>query len=142
MNEPVYSIAREPAAGGDVRLVLSGEFDLVAHGALRASLLDAVAGCSRRVVVDLRYVTLLDASAIGVLVSASHAARAVSSSLTVINAHGRARRVLEITGVLPLLVGGHDLSAETTTDHRPVRLTALPGARVFAGVDDLLGDLA
>jgi RNA polymerase sigma-B factor len=75
-----------------VRASVSGEIDRDNAGHLREELLAAVRGCgpSRRLVIDLTGVPLLDAAGVGVLVAVREAA------------HGRGTRV-QVTGLQPFV---------------------------------------
>ncbi len=87
---------------GDWQLVrASGELDLAAVPSLEAVL----ATSGSRVVVDLRDVTFLDASGLGVLVTASDRARRAGGAVRLVGASSQVRRVVTITrldGVLGL----------------------------------------
>jgi anti-sigma B factor antagonist len=87
---------------GDWQLVrASGELDLACVPRLRAVL----ATSGSRVVLDLRGVTFLDASGLGVLVTASYRARRAGGAVRLVGASSQVRRVVTITsldGVLGL----------------------------------------
>ncbi len=87
---------------GSATVRLAGELDLasvpVAHVALERAGSD-----STQVVVDLSRVTLIDASGVRFLISAQHRARAAERRLIVARPNHAVRRVLELTGALPLL---------------------------------------
>jgi anti-sigma B factor antagonist len=85
-------------------VTLSGEVDIAAREELRDILVTEVnrpwTAC---VQVDLASVTFLDSSGIAALVTAYGAAMAAGRQFTLLRARGRALRVLEITGLMPLL---------------------------------------
>jgi anti-anti-sigma factor len=84
-------------------LVLHGEIDLVVREELD-DVLQHTLGLSHAVVeVDLRHVTFLDCSGIGVLIAANNTARHRGQGVIVTNSGGIVRRVLELTNVLPRL---------------------------------------
>lgn len=119
MDQPMYAITQEPIDDGDIRLVLSGEFDLDARDALLTSLLEAVRTCARCVVVDLDQVTFFDSGSIGTLVRGWSAARDTARSLEVVNAHGVVQRVLEVTGLLATLAGNGQSRPAANVRGRP-----------------------
>jgi anti-anti-sigma factor len=67
----------------------------------------AVPGTGEAFVVDLADVTFLDSVGIVALVTAHKKAAAAGQTLTVVNPRGVVRRVLDLTGVFPML-SGHD----------------------------------
>jgi anti-sigma B factor antagonist len=99
VHRPAAAEARLP---GDWQLVrASGELDLATVPRLRAVL----ATSGSRVVLDLRGVTFLDASGLGVLVTASYRARRAGGAVRLVGACFQVRRVVTITrldGVLGL----------------------------------------
>jgi anti-sigma B factor antagonist len=87
-------------------LVVSGEVDLAVAPELRASLAELVDVGVRHLVVDLRPVTFLDSTGIGVLVAAAkrlHDAD-VTGSLRLVCTDERVLRVLRLTGVLAVFL--------------------------------------
>ncbi|MFF5219301.1 STAS domain-containing protein [Micromonospora sp. NPDC000442] len=86
------------------RIVVSvaGECDLRHRDELSALLHTAVQATSL-VVVDLAAVRFLDSSGLHALVTARQAARQRAGNVYVVNATGTVARVLEMTGLLPLL---------------------------------------
>ncbi len=83
-------------------VTLSGELDLASADDLRDRL-TATIELTPVVDVDLPGVTFIDSTVISALVAAHHAAKTAGGRLTLINCTGQVRRVLDITGVLPLL---------------------------------------
>lgn len=81
---------------------LSGELDLASVDELRDRL-TATIGVTPVVEVDLAAVRFIDSTVISVLVAAHHAAKTAGGRLALLNCTGQVRRVLQITGVLPLL---------------------------------------
>jgi anti-anti-sigma factor len=97
------------STGGVARVVVAGEVDMAATGALSRAL--ARAGRLRGVdviQVDLTAATFLDAAAIGAMLAARNAVVARRKQLTVCGAIGLPRRMLEITGALGVLGGKHE----------------------------------
>jgi anti-anti-sigma factor len=84
-------------------LVLHGEIDLAVREELHAVLQHAVGLSHATTEVDLRDVTFLDCTAIGVLVAANNTARRQGHYVIVSHSWGIAHLVLELTGVLPYL---------------------------------------
>ena len=84
----------------------SGELDLSRTHELRRSLMDASQG-ARLVLVDLRDVTFLDSSVLGVIAGAVKRCAAHGSELMILNASGIPLRAITLTGLTHLLSGQH-----------------------------------
>jgi anti-anti-sigma factor len=94
------------STGGVARVVVVGEVDMAATGALSRALARAARLRGVDVIeVDLAGTTFLDAAAIGAMLAARNAAVAQRKHLTVCGVTGLARRMLEITGALGVLNG-------------------------------------
>jgi anti-anti-sigma factor len=89
---PQFSVSTE---GSVTTVAASGELDLAARDALR----DALAPLTGNVVVDLRQVTFLDSSCIGVIAGAGQRLRERGGDLRLRNPADVPRRALEITGL-------------------------------------------
>jgi anti-sigma B factor antagonist len=86
------------------RIDLSGELDLSAVASIDAAIQDTLADPGTTVVkLDLALATFIDSTALGALVRGRRAASAEGRRFVVVNATGHVRRVLEITGVAPML---------------------------------------
>jgi stage II sporulation protein AA (anti-sigma F factor antagonist) len=96
-----YRVSR----GGDTSVVtLSGEVDMNAEDELADVLLGEIRRPGTRTVqVDLEGVEFLDSSAINVLVRAYNEACETGRRLRVAGAHQTPLKVLEMTGLMPLL---------------------------------------
>jgi anti-sigma B factor antagonist len=97
-------VRRDSDPGGQVRVSLAGEIDLSSVG-IFAHALAAVPRTASSLVVDLADVTFLDSTGIAALIIAHRRAVAAGQTLTVVNAQGGVRRVLDITGALLSLTG-------------------------------------
>jgi anti-anti-sigma factor len=84
-------------------LVLHGEIDLAVREELDHVLQHAVASSRTVTEVDLRDVTFLDCSGIGVLIAVANTAHGQGHDVIVSHPLGIVRRVLELTAVLPYL---------------------------------------
>jgi anti-sigma B factor antagonist len=85
-------------------LAVGGEIDLAGIDALREAISTAIERDGvRRLTVDLGAVTFLDSSGIGTLVFGRNVAVRNGAVLSVVNATGMVRTVLELTGVLAIL---------------------------------------
>src|SRR5688500_10643263 len=83
-------------------VLVSGALDVAAAPALRTTLLGlANEGCLD-VQIDLRSVTFLDSTAIGVLVGAHRRTTQAGGALALVGPAPRVRRTLETLGLLPL----------------------------------------
>ncbi|MFE9651822.1 STAS domain-containing protein [Micromonospora sp. NPDC006431] len=97
-------------------VTLSGELDLTAVDQLR-DLLTTTLQANPVLDVDLSQLTFLDSTILSVLVTAHHDATAAGGTLNLINPTGHVRKVLTVTGILPLL------EPDDTTEASPSRGT-------------------
>ncbi|MEU9027107.1 STAS domain-containing protein [Streptomyces sp. NPDC048383] len=95
MEAPTVAVRSE--TGGVCRVVCSGEFDLDSIGLL-ADACDRQAADADLLVVDVAGLTFADSAFLGVLVRLRHTRRLVLAGPV----PGQLRRLLEMTGVLPL----------------------------------------
>jgi anti-sigma B factor antagonist len=111
------------------RVVLSGDIDLVVRADLRRVLAGVVGVSPGAVDLDLYDVTFLDCSGIGEFVRAHVDTRSRGHPLTVSRPRGVARRLLELTGVLAVLMpddaAGGSVSAVRTRARYGQRETEL-----------------
>ena len=113
-----YTITRERGRADDAggrartRLVLAGEFDLVARDALEGALTSALRAGD--VVIDMQDVTFLDCSGVGVLTRGLRQAWREGRGLQVVNAAGTVRQMLELTGVTQELITLESVRRPTT----------------------------
>jgi anti-sigma B factor antagonist/stage II sporulation protein AA (anti-sigma F factor antagonist) len=93
---------------GNLRLAVSGEVDMSNADDLRETIIrqSATVRPDRGVVVDLARLTFLDSTGVAALVVAQREGRRQGVRVTVTNAHGMVRRVLDTTGVLGALSAG------------------------------------
>lgn len=89
---------------GSTVLRLAGELDLGEQPRVITHLEDAVSR-GQAVVVDLRELTFIDSTGIGVLLSGMRLASAASVPFRVVNATGLVKEVLVLTSVNDLLSG-------------------------------------
>ncbi|MGR6320180.1 STAS domain-containing protein [Micromonospora soli] len=83
-------------------VILAGELDVSSADELRRRLAATIR--VRPVVdVDLRGLTFIDSTILSVFIGAHQDATGAGGSLTVLNPTGHVHRVLDVTGVLPLL---------------------------------------
>jgi len=112
-----YTITRERGRADDAgrartRLVLAGEFDLVARHALDGALTSALRAGD--VVIDMQDVTFLDCSGVGVLTRGLRQAWREGRGLQVVNAAGTVRQMLDLTGVTQELITLESVRQPTT----------------------------
>lgn len=88
-----------------VVVTLAGELDVTTVPALRDLLAEAVL-VNPVVDVDVARLTFLDSTILSVLVAAHQVAVNAGGTLTLLNPTGHVRRILTITGILPLLEAG------------------------------------
>jgi anti-sigma B factor antagonist len=92
-------------------VVVGGELDLATAPALRDRLLAVIDDGAVGITLDLRDVSFVDSSGLGVLVGAHKRLReATGGSLTVVGPQDAVRKVFDITGLGPLF----GLGASTT----------------------------
>ena len=92
----------DPRAGR-TELSIAGEVDLATCPDLRRALSDAMDAGARELILDMAAVGLIDATGIGVLVSASNRARQAGGGITLRSPSEAVRRVLgavDLDGVL------------------------------------------
>ncbi|HEU4738861.1 MAG TPA: STAS domain-containing protein [Solirubrobacterales bacterium] len=90
-----------------IRLVLAGELDLSVRSHFEQALEDAQSD-ARRVVLDLRALTLIDCASLGLVFGAALEARRRDAVLVLLDPRGQVRRVLDLTGApdgVAVLVG-------------------------------------
>ncbi|MFJ8582631.1 STAS domain-containing protein [Micromonospora sp. NPDC093277] len=87
---------------GNAVVALFGELDIAAASPL-ADVLQAAIARAPRVQVDPARVSFIDATALNTFVNAHGRATGTGVSLALVNPTGHVRRVLSITGILPLL---------------------------------------
>lgn len=86
---------------GDERtcVVLVGEVDLAARGALDEALTDVCSTPSAPVDIDLSQVSFIDSTGVAALVAAQRISEAHDGSLRLVGPQPQVRRLLELTGV-------------------------------------------
>jgi len=94
------SIDSKPGADGWV-LALRGELDLVSASALREQLHALEQAGVDRLVLDLRELSFIDSSGLGVLVAADLRARLTDGQVQIIDNHGQVKRSLSSPGSTP-----------------------------------------
>jgi anti-sigma B factor antagonist len=87
---------------GVARLVISGEIDITQADAVLATLRHYVAATAT-VELDLAALEYIDSTGLSALLAASEMSRAHGRDFRVVAASGIVRRVLEVSGVAPLL---------------------------------------
>ena len=92
MRPPVLSLSVDRPCGWSV-LAAAGEVDTASATALRSLL----AAAGPNVVVDLREVTFMDASGLGVLATSGHVARMRGGAVRLVGPTHQIRRILALT---------------------------------------------
>jgi anti-sigma B factor antagonist len=85
--------------GGTTVVAVQGEIDVYTAPVLRDALDKQISAGKIDLVVDLRNVTFMDSTALGVLVGRLKLVRVQSGSLRVVVTHERVLRVFDITGL-------------------------------------------
>lgn len=101
--EELFEIAESSETGVPV-LSIRGEIDVSTAPALRDRLLSVAQSGNTRAVVDLREVTFLDSTALGVLVSALKRFRSADGDLRLVVTGRSIVKVLEITGLVDVFM--------------------------------------
>jgi anti-anti-sigma factor len=100
--DPLFKVHYESRDGGVV-VIASGEIDLATSPELRKALLDPQAN-AKTVVLDLRAVTFIDSSGLGVIVGQQKRARESGDGFAVATAGASAvERILELSGLVRVL---------------------------------------
>ena len=86
--------------GAPLRLAFQGELDLHAARGLRATLNQAVGDSASEPVVDLRDVTFIDSTALGVLVHAAEQMRRQGRTLELLVTDGPVMELLTTSGLV------------------------------------------
>jgi anti-anti-sigma factor len=84
-------------------LYFKGELDLSQADAVRSSINPLVADASRKLVINLRDLTYIDSTGIGVILSILKARDVLKSSLIVEAVPNKIQRLFDITGLTPFL---------------------------------------
>ena len=84
---------------GRGRVAPHGEIDLAGAPRLREALSDVLAGGHTDLVMDLRAVTFIDSTGLGLLVGVGKKAYGLGGSLTIVCDNDRVLRLLAITGI-------------------------------------------
>jgi len=87
---------------GRATVRLAGELDLASRALVHRALQEAASGCTDTV-LDLSRVNFIDAAGLRCLLTAQRDARAASHRLSIRRPHRAVRRLLDLTGALPLL---------------------------------------
>ncbi len=94
------------AEQADDRAVLhvGGEFDLEVAGQVSAALQPLIEQVNRPVAIDLRELTYIDSTGIGILISAAKALHARGIPFGVEQAPSHIRKLFDMTGITPFLI--------------------------------------
>ena len=94
---PDFSVTRH-RAGDHVMVVAVGEIDLATVDALQAEM-DAAAGETSHVVLDLREVSFIDSAGVRLVLHNVRALEAAGSALSVVRGPAEVRRVFDLVGL-------------------------------------------
>ena len=99
---PLFTVRTEPHENG-VIVIAGGEIDLATSPKLREALLDPDARAAS-VVLDLREVTFIDSSGLGVIVGQHKRAHEHDERFAVaVGGEGAVRRILELSGLVKVI---------------------------------------
>jgi anti-anti-sigma factor len=100
--DPLFNVRCEPREGAVV-VVASGEIDLATSPQLREALLAPEAQASR-IVLDLRAVSFIDSSGLGVIVGQQKRSQEDGHSFSVaVDGSSAVRRILDLSGLIKIL---------------------------------------
>lgn len=94
-----FAITKHPVDGARHVIAVRGELDLYTASALKAVFAQCIEAGRLRIIVDLAETTLLDSSALGVLMSALKRLCLAGGALVIVNGDERIARIFEITGL-------------------------------------------
>jgi anti-sigma B factor antagonist len=98
-----FVLISEPSANGALMIIVQGELDL-AHASELKVLLTRELGAGRSVLLDLSEVQFIDSTGLAAIVSALNHTRDSGCELQLVGGlQPQARRLMELTGVLPML---------------------------------------
>jgi anti-anti-sigma factor len=104
VTTPPFTISRQEAPTGVLRVILSGDFDMSIGDTLSRALVDAARQPGvTQVVVDLAGTRFIDSHAVAGLVAGYEAAASGQRGFTVVNGRGMVQQVLEVTGLSEVL---------------------------------------
>jgi len=116
VGETAYVAGMHTGAGRHTILV-EGDVEISTAPRLQADLRTALQSDAREVVVDLRDVTFIDSTGLGVLVNARQRARTDGKHLKLMLPEGEARFPFEVTGLASLFDTSSSVSG--LSEHRP-----------------------
>jgi len=96
-SPPLFSCTHRAESRGSIRLILAGELDLAARPHFQLALSDAQSD-GRRVILDLRALTLIDCASLSVVFDAAAEARRTGTALILRDPRGQIRRILDLIG--------------------------------------------
>ena len=99
MTEVSFKISSEQHSSGATVIAVAGELDLRSSAVLRSSIIAAIEGGARHVILDMSAVTFIDSAGLGALVSGLRRLRTVDGELTLVCAERSIVRIFEITGL-------------------------------------------
>jgi anti-sigma B factor antagonist len=93
-----FELSDDAIGSGRHVIAVKGEADLFAAPELKQRLVAVADGGSTRIVIDLSETTLLDSTALGVLIGAAKRLRTLDGELAIANSDEMIARTFEITG--------------------------------------------
>jgi len=103
-SAPLRFTVRTDVRNGVARLALTGELDMAGGPVLEAQLERFANDGVAATLLDLRELTFMDSTGLGVLVRATKRAKQLGHPLAVVGVGGAPRRVLELTATEGILV--------------------------------------
>ena len=94
-----FTIAQHPIDNERHVVAVRGDLDLFAASKLKAVFAEAIEAGRTRIIVDLAETTLLDSSALGVLMAAGERVRSRRGALAIANPNDNLATIFRITGL-------------------------------------------
>ena len=96
---PEFTLTSDPIDDSRQVVAVAGEIDLFTAPELKSALSEAIESGHTRIVVDLTDTTVLDSTALGVLIGAVKRLRSRDGRLTIVNVDENIAKTFEITGL-------------------------------------------
>jgi len=77
---------------------IKGEMDVFCSGEIKAEIIGAIAEGDHYLIIDLHWVTYMDSTGLGILISALKRAREHGGNLCLLNPHHRVKRMINRIG--------------------------------------------
>lgn len=101
MSNATLSLAVKTPEGSDAQVLsLGGELDIATTPTVRSAIDAAIAGGSKRIIVDLTGLNFIDSTGLGVLIGGLRRSRENGGRVVLVATEGRILRLLRVTGLV------------------------------------------